>query len=359
MSKTFVEPMQMLEPRKMLNGATPPRVLGVTADNRGEVVIQFSERMTGLQRKNVKMFGAGNDGIVGTVDDPGIAAEIIPNSKRFTVTLRANLAPGTGYRVRVNDVVVSTTTGLKLDGEFTGTLPTGNGTAGGSFSFQGKTDRRATPFVRFSTNVGNFDVQVFRSAKPANAANFLQYADSGRYDGLIVSRKIEDFILQAGGIRTTNNTSLSVVTPFAPTIGEPGGISNAPYTLSLALPSDQNGPLINNGTNQFFINTGNNTNLDASFTVFGQVTTRGRSVIDRINDISNLAALSDSLRGTFQPSTSVPMVSLDGLTGSVQNIQDQDNGGFINRFVITGGLNVAAQFVTFTRVATLFRVFPV
>ena len=56
-----------LEDRVLLTAA--PKVLGVTADNRGEVTITLSRTVTGVSKTSVKLFTAGANGVIGDVDD--------------------------------------------------------------------------------------------------------------------------------------------------------------------------------------------------------------------------------------------------------------------------------------------------
>jgi hypothetical protein len=62
--------------------------------------------------------------------------------------------------------------------------------------------------VRFETNQGDFDVELFNGAAPNTVANFLNYVRSGRYDQTFVQRsnRVNDpgqlggiGVLQAGG----------------------------------------------------------------------------------------------------------------------------------------------------------------
>ena len=60
--------------------------------------------------------------------------------------------------------------------------------------------------------------------------------------------------------------------------------SNTRGTLAMALPSGN----INGGTSQWFVNTGNNTDLDAGkYTVFGKVLGDGMTVVDSIHALTS------------------------------------------------------------------------
>ncbi|HJQ80148.1 MAG TPA: peptidylprolyl isomerase [Lacipirellulaceae bacterium] len=137
--------------------------------------------------------------------------------------------------------------------------------------------------VRFETSAGNFDVVL----KPTNHArlqghvdNFLQYVTSGRYDGTVINRADENFVLQMGLYRTDGSEIPDTVSgflpieAFAPVMGVPAlevGLSNTVGTVGLALTGGPQGTNLDSGTSSFFINLGNNSSLDDDFAVFARV----------------------------------------------------------------------------------------
>jgi cyclophilin family peptidyl-prolyl cis-trans isomerase len=102
------------------------------------------------------------------------------------------------------------------------------------------------------------------------------------------------FVIQGGGFNANVTTNdLGVVTTTTPTKGEPH-TSNTRGTIAFALPSDQNNvPLKDQGTDQWFFNETANTFLDPYFTVFGTIkNASGLAVMDAIGaltrkDLSN------------------------------------------------------------------------
>ena len=46
-----------------------------------------------------------------------------------------------------------------------------------------------TETVRFETTLGDIDIELFAEEAPLSAANFLQYVQSGFYDGVIFHRR--------------------------------------------------------------------------------------------------------------------------------------------------------------------------
>ncbi len=148
--------------------------------------------------------------------------------------------------------------------------------------------------VRFNSNVGSFDVRMYDTATPLTVANILTYVNDGDFDDSIVHRVENNFIQQPDGSFTTSpfviqggawsfpaGGVLTKITPNPSVTNEPG-ISNLRGTMALARVGGQ----INSGTNNWFVNTGDNTFLDTvdeGFTVFGRVVNEGMQVVDAIS----------------------------------------------------------------------------
>ncbi len=145
--------------------------------------------------------------------------------------------------------------------------------------------------VRFSNNVGgNIFAELFDVAgpgrtrtTPATVANFLAYANAGRYTNTIVHRTVANFVVQAGGFSVPQSgLNLSEpITQFPTVVNEPGN-TNTRGTLAMA----KIGGSPNSATNQFFFNLANNSaTLDAQnggFTAFARVLGSGMAVVDAI-----------------------------------------------------------------------------
>lgn len=159
--------------------------------------------------------------------------------------------------------------------------------------------------VRFATNEGTFEVEMFNALTPNTVANFMSY--ESRYTNAIVQRLVNNFVIQAGGYTVANN-KVSAISKDAAIANEFNSLtSNIRGTLSMATPGNN----INGGSSEWFINTANNsTNLDAvPHTVFGRVIGNGMTVVDRITalsptDISAATGIGDSTNG---PVNTVPM----------------------------------------------------
>jgi cyclophilin family peptidyl-prolyl cis-trans isomerase len=136
---------------------------------------------------------------------------------------------------------------------------------------------------------GNIVITLEPTAAPITVANFLEYVNSGFYNGTVFHRHGRSatagtpatFVLQGGGFAGPLTSNASFGTPKAtraPIALEVGrGLSNVRYTVAMARTS-----VLNSATSQFFINTTDNVFLDSSgggYAVFGTVTA-GRDVVD-------------------------------------------------------------------------------
>ena len=53
--------------------------------------------------------------------------------------------------------------------------------------------------VKLTTNFGDITLELNAEKAPITVANFLQYVESGFYDGVIFHRVIDGFMVQGGG----------------------------------------------------------------------------------------------------------------------------------------------------------------
>ena len=126
--------------------------------------------------------------------------------------------------------------------------------------------------ITMKTNKGNIALTVYALNTPITAANFLNLASRGYYDGISFHRVIPNFMIQGGD-------------PTGTGAGGPGYQFEDEFLASLKhdrpgiLSMANAGP----GTNgsQFFITHGPQPHLDGRHTVFGHVT-EGQDVVDSI-----------------------------------------------------------------------------
>lgn len=138
--------------------------------------------------------------------------------------------------------------------------------------------------VLFSTNLGDFEVELFDKEAPETVKNFLSYVESGFYEGTVFHRVIPGFMAQGGGYTEDLEDKDG---------GEPirneasNGLKNERGTIAMARTNNPH-----SATSQFFINYVDNYFLDYvsetpqgwGYAVFGKVT-KGMEVVDEMAKI--------------------------------------------------------------------------
>ena len=282
--------VEQLESRQLF---ASPQAVSMYADNRGEVQITFDQKLDPLtvNTRSVFMFLPGADGAFATADDIKITGRVklITGGRRvwFRPANNVPFPAGSTYAFTIKSKTVKSIAGERIDGEWNGAgFKSGNGVAGGDLMILGKRDKSLNPVARFSTPVGNIDVRLFLDKTPANAVNFLTYADDGSYDNTVLQRNLPGFIWQTGGYRVSPTNQFEEITAKTPVINEPSPTQATRGTISLARPDDPAKPADQDrGTNQFFFNlTNNESNLgsqNGGFTEFGEITgPAGLAVMD-------------------------------------------------------------------------------
>ena len=132
--------------------------------------------------------------------------------------------------------------------------------------------------IRFETSLGPITIELFDKEAPLSVQNFLEYVDSGHFDGTVFHRVIPGFVIQGGGM----TADMRQKDTRAPIRNEAdNGLKNRRGTLSMARTNDPH-----SATSQFFVNLVDNASLDpgrggAGYAVFGCVT-EGMDVVDKI-----------------------------------------------------------------------------
>jgi peptidyl-prolyl cis-trans isomerase A (cyclophilin A) len=128
------------------------------------------------------------------------------------------------------------------------------------------------------TSMGKIEVELNAELAPISVANFMQYVESGYYDGTVFHRVINNFMVQGGGFNKfmKKKTTLGEIKNEAK-----NGLRNDRGTLAMARTG-----VVDSATSQFFINHKDNNFLnhgdrDYGYAVFGKVT-KGMDVVDAI-----------------------------------------------------------------------------
>ncbi len=148
--------------------------------------------------------------------------------------------------------------------------------------------RAQNPRVEVKTTAGNFTIELYADKAPKTVANFLQYANSGFYNGTIFHRVIDGFMVQGGGF----DSGMRQKTTRAPIENEAGaalkgGLRNETGSVAMART-----PNPHSASAQFFINVKNNPFLDFrdespqgyGYAVFGRVV-EGMDTVLRISKV--------------------------------------------------------------------------
>nr|WP_281246600.1 peptidylprolyl isomerase [Marinobacter zhejiangensis] len=147
----------------------------------------------------------------------------------------------------------------------------------GSASWAGD-DAEVLPKVAIQTSEGTMVLTLRPDVAPETVKNFLEYVDSGFYEGTIFHRVIPGFMIQGGGFdqglarKSTNDPVRNEASPT---------LRNLRGTIAMARTNDPH-----SATSQFFINVVDNAFLNAGargpgYAVFGRVTD-GLGVADAI-----------------------------------------------------------------------------
>ncbi len=300
--------MEPLETRRLF---ASPVVEVMYADNRGEVQIKFDQPLNPatVNTRSVFVFLPGPDNEFLTADDVKVTGRVklITGGQRvwFRPAEEVPFAPGSAYAFIIKASRVRSAAGERIDGEFNGIgTPSGDGTPGGDVALLSHRDKGVNTRARFSTQVGNIDVELFGDQTPANVANFLSYANDGSYDNTVVQRNLPGFIWQTGGYKVSPTNQFEEISAKTPVINEPSPTQATRGTISLARPDDGNPATDDRGTNQFFFNLVNNeSNLgsqNGGFTEFGEVTgTGGLAAMDALAGFPTIDGDPDRNPGIF------------------------------------------------------------
>ncbi|MAJ90873.1 MAG: cyclophilin [Legionellales bacterium] len=137
--------------------------------------------------------------------------------------------------------------------------------------------------VEMTTSLGSITIELNQEKAPKTVENFLNYVESGFYEGTIFHRVIAGFMIQGGGMDKDMGTK-----PTNPAIKNEAnnGLSNLDGTIAMARTANPD-----SATAQFFINTEDNRGLDFQseteqgwgYCVFGKVVD-GMEVVSSIED---------------------------------------------------------------------------
>jgi len=152
-----------------------------------------------------------------------------------------------------------------------------------------KTKGTKTMKISMKTSLGTVIMELYPEKAPITVKNFVQYVESGHFNGTIFHRVIPGFMVQGGGFEPGMKQK---------DMGKPikneadNGLINEAGTIAMARTPDPD-----SATAQFFVNLKDNTFLNFSaptaqgwgYCVFGKVT-EGMDVIQSIEKVSTGSA---------------------------------------------------------------------
>lgn len=155
--------------------------------------------------------------------------------------------------------------------------------------------------VTLKTNFGDIKIELYEKEAPESCKNFLEYVNSGFYDGVLFHRVIPGFMIQGGGMDGDFNQKPT----REPIKNEAANqLQNQRGTLAYARTQ-----VVDSATSQFFINLVDNDFLNFQaptpqhygYCVFGKVV-EGMDVADKI------AAVETSSHGMHQDVPRNPVI---------------------------------------------------
>jgi len=138
--------------------------------------------------------------------------------------------------------------------------------------------------ITFKTTLGPIVIELFEEEATITSKNFLEYAESGFFNGTLFHRVMPGFVIQGGGMESGMQDKKG----NPPIQNEANNeLKNLKWSLSMARTNDPH-----SASSQFFINLQNNVSLDYTeetiqgwgYAVFGEV-------VDGFETVETIAAV--------------------------------------------------------------------
>lgn len=136
----------------------------------------------------------------------------------------------------------------------------------------------ASKCVKFETESGDIEMEMFPESAPETVRNFLNLVAIGAYDTTTFSRVVPNFVIQGGNLGTREKFTQDWLKRAIKTVpDEPNQIKHTRGILSMARTDESN-----SATTSFFILMSDANYLDGTFAAFGRVT-KGMEIAEAIN----------------------------------------------------------------------------
>jgi peptidyl-prolyl cis-trans isomerase B (cyclophilin B) len=155
------------------------------------------------------------------------------------------------------------------------------------------------PRVTITTKFGDIKIRFYPDEAPRHVENFINLAKIGFYNGTTFHRVVPGFIIQGGDplSKSQDRTKHGTGGPgyFLPP--EPNDRPHKRGAVAMAkMPRESNSTRdFNDSGSQFYISVADNSGLDRTYTVFGEVF-RGMEVVDKIAALAR-----DQTDNPFEP----------------------------------------------------------
>ena len=163
----------------------------------------------------------------------------------------------------------------------------------GLISLTGCSQNKEIRVITFETTLGTIVIELFEEEAPISSKNYLEYAESGFFNGTLFHRVIPGFVIQGGGMESgmVDKRGKDPIQNEAN-----NGVKNLKWTLSMARTNEPH-----SASSQFFINLVNNSSLDHTeetiqgwgYAVFGEV-------VDGFETVEAIAAVATGNSGFHQ-----------------------------------------------------------
>ncbi|KAI6181311.1 Peptidyl-prolyl cis-trans isomerase [Aphelenchoides besseyi] len=142
---------------------------------------------------------------------------------------------------------------------------------------------QSAPFVKFTTSMGTFVVELYWQHAPKTCQNMAELARSGYFDNTIFHRIIADFMIQGGDPTATGRGGTSIYGgQFEDEIDDRLRHSGAGIVGNFKVSMANSGK--NTNGSQFFITLAPTQHLDSLHTIFGRISA-GMKVIQKIGGV--------------------------------------------------------------------------
>jgi cyclophilin family peptidyl-prolyl cis-trans isomerase len=131
----------------------------------------------------------------------------------------------------------------------------------------------------FSTNCGDFTVQLDAETAPNTAASLVMLAENGFYDDTIIHRIVPQFVIQGGDPTGTGSGG-----PGYKTVDKPP--ADARYTKGVVAMAKTGAEPAGTSGSQFFVVTGDDIGLPPDYAIVGEVT-GGLDVVEHIGTLGD------------------------------------------------------------------------